>query len=106
MSASQKYDSTGNIRFGAGLAVSDQTEYISQDSTGDIKLPAGLGLSSQAAYLTANSTATLIMPRVATLPTTRVPGGIVFVYNSTAAAVAFHSTGTTWLYANITSILA
>ena len=89
MTATQKYDSTGNIRFGAGLALSDQTEYITQNSTGDVILPASLTLT-----------------RTSILPTVRVSGGIVFVYNSTAAAVAFHSTGTTWKYANITSVLA
>jgi hypothetical protein len=105
MTASIQYDSTGNVRFGAGIGVSDQTEYITQDSTGNIKAPAGLGLSNQVNYLTANSTAALIIPRAASLPAVRVPGGIVFVYNSTTAAIAFHTTGTTWKYANITSVL-
>lgn len=60
---------------------------------------------SNAKLLTANSTAILI-PTVSTKPATRQLGGIAFVSNSTGKMLAYHSTGTTWVYASKTSVLA
>jgi hypothetical protein len=56
--------------------------------------------------MTANSTANIIFPVLAAIPETRVVGGIAFVSNSTGQSLVFHSTGTTWVYASKTSVLA
>lgn len=54
-------------------------------------------------HIGANSTA-FVLDTVAALPSTRVVGGLVIVSNSTGKALAFHQTGTTWQYANVTSV--
>lgn len=89
-----------------GLALSGKSTYITQNSTAVI-LPAGLRLSGKTPAFTANSTATLIIPTVSALPSARIAGGLVFVRNSTGVGrLAFHNTGTTWKYADTTSVLA
>ena len=97
-------NSTG-VQLENGLALSGQSGYIAQSASGVI-LPTGLSLSAQTDYHTANSTASWIFPSTAVLPSTRVVGGLVFVSNSTGKALAYHSTGTTWLYMSGTSVLA
>ena len=80
---------------------------LTADTSGNLKLNVGLLLSGQTSgALTANSTASLIFPVESSIPTSRVVGGVCFVSNSTGKMLAYHSTGTTWLYANSTSILA
>lgn len=51
-----------------------------------------------------NAISELKFPVVTALPTTRVAGGFVIVNNSTGRTPAFHSTGTTWLFVNGTSV--
>lgn len=52
--------------------------------------------------ITANSTCFKLTTRTA-LPNTRQLGGVCFVSNSTIKALAFHSTGTTWVYVDGTT---
>lgn len=54
-------------------------------------------------HISANSTA-FVLETIAALPTTRVVGGLAIVSNSTGKALAFHQTGTTWQYADVTSV--
>ena len=103
--ASQITGTATGLKFNLGLALSDETDYITQNSTA-VVLPTGLALSGQSDYLTANSTAPLLFPTTAALPSTREVGGIAFVSNSTGKMFAYHSTGTTWLYLSGTSVLA
>ena len=107
-SAQMTADTSGNLKLNAGLLLSGETsDVITQDSTG-VLLSAGIALSGQASSraLTQNSTASMIFPVETSIPTSRVVGGVCFVSNSTGKMLAYHSTGTTWLYANSTSILA
>jgi hypothetical protein len=90
---------------------SKQTVYIggvklANPASTNLQLGGGLALSGQSTYLTANSTANIIFPVLAAIPATRVVGGIAFVSNSTGKSLVFHSTGTTWVYASKTSVLA
>ena len=78
---------------------------IANPSSTNLQFPGGIALSGQTNYLSANSTA-FILPTVSALPATRVVGGFAFISNSTGKALVFHSTGTTWLYASGTSVLA
>ena len=94
-----------NLQLGGGLALSGKTAYATQNSTAVI-MASGLALSGQSTYMTANSTANIIFPVLAAIPATRVVGGIAFVSNSTGKSLVFHSTGTTWVYASKTSVLA
>ncbi len=50
------------------------------------------------------TTDTLVLEQVTTLPSTRVLNGVRLLVNSTGAALVFHSSGTTWLYASATSV--
>jgi hypothetical protein len=44
---------------------------------------------------------------MAAVPSTRYgPGSLVYVTNSTGTMVALNTTGTTWKYLNVTSVLA
>ena len=65
-------------------------------------LTAGNSLTLGTKTLTTNSTG-LIFPTRTALPTTRQVGGVCFVANSTVKALAFHSTGTTWVYVDSTT---
>ena len=101
-------DTSGNLKLNAGLLLSGETsDTITQDATA-VKFSAGIALSGQASSraLTQNSTASIIHPVASAIPTTRVVGGVCFVSNSTGKMLAYHSTGTTWLYCNSTSVLA
>jgi virulence-associated protein VagC len=93
------------VKLPTGLSLSAKTSYMTQNSTA-VVLPTGLALSGKSVYFTANSTATVIVPTVSSLPAARVVGGLVFVSNSTGKSLAFHSTGTTWVYTSKTSVLA
>lgn len=93
------------LKLPTGLALSAQTGAITQNASG-LVLPTGLTLSGKAKYFTQDGTGSLIFPTVSALPTHRKVGGLVFVSNSTGKMLAFHSTGTTWLYASKTSVLA
>ena len=92
-----------------GLFAKKQVDIGSQSLTGNntgLKVEGGLAVSNGSKYLTGNSTATMIIPTVTALPTARQVGGLAFVSNSTGKMLAYHSTGTTWLYLNKTSVLA
>ena len=120
-------DSSGNWKFPVGISASGATSYITQNSTAvkvpvglalsgrtetitqsasAVVLPTGLSLSGKSPVFTANSTSTLVFPTVTAIPTTRSVGGMVFVSNSTGKMLAYHSTGTTWKYLAMTSVLA
>lgn len=96
---------TGNstaLVLDGGLTVSS-LRTITGNSTA-LVLDKGVKISNSQT-ITANSTA-ILLPTRSTLPTTRQVGGLVFVSNSTGKMLAYHSTGTTWVYASKTSVLA
>ena len=82
---------------------SSSSALLDANSTG-LVVAGKVQLNSQKT-LGANSTGFILETRT-TLPNTRVVGGLVFVSNSTGKMLAYHSTGTTWKYANKTSVLA
>ena len=97
-----------------GLAISgESTDIITQDSTA-VKMSAGLSLSGQgsANAITQNSTAVTfpdgsqVASLSAVLSGRKGPATIVFVGNSTGNMLAVNTTGTTWKYLNVTSVLA
>ena len=97
-----------------GLALSGEaTDIITQDSTA-VKLAAGIVLSGQgsANAITQNSTAVAFPDGIslnsisAVLSGRKGPGHVVFVGNSTGNMLAVNTTGTTWKYLNVTSVLA
>ena len=95
-----------DIPTGGGIklhAYSDSSNLLSGNSTGLVV--AGKVKLNNVQYIGGNSTCYLIS-RVAAVPSTRNVGGIVMVSNSTGTMLAFHQTGTTWQYLNITSVLA
>ena len=106
-------DTTGNLRLNAGLALSGETtDIITQNSTA-LLLAGGLALSGETTdVITQNSTAVampsgLTLKNLSAAPATRyAPGSAVFVTNSTGSMIALNTTGTTWTYCNVTSVLA
>ena len=107
-------NSTGNLKISKGLALSGEaTDYITQDSTA-VKFAAGIVLSGQgsANAITQNSTAVAFPDGIslnsisAVLSGRKGPGHVVFVGNSTGNMLAVNTTGTTWKYLNVTSVLA
>jgi len=107
---------TGNstaLLLSGGLALGgESTDIITQNSTA-LLLSAGLALSGEETdVITQNSTAVAFpsgvgLKAVTTVPTTRyAPGAVVFVGNSTGNLIALNTTGTTWTYLNVTSVLA
>ena len=106
-------DSTGNLLFSAGIAFSgESSDIITQNSTG-LLLSAGLALSGEETdIITQNSTAValpsgLTLKNLTAAPGTRyAQGTMVFVANSTGTMIAVNTTGTTWTYLNVTSVLA
>jgi len=97
---------TTSLLVAGSIRLNGQANSVITGTASGNLLTAGIGLSGQAKYFTANSTATAIIPTVAALPSARVVGGVAFVSNSTGKALAYHSTGTTWLYVSGTSVLA
>ena len=129
-------DSTGNLLFSAGIAFSgessdiitqnstalllsaglalsgEETDIITQNSTA-LFLASGLALSGEATdIITQNSTAValpsgLTLKNLTAAPGTRyAPGSVVFIANSTGNMIAVNTTGTSWTYLNVTSVLA
>jgi hypothetical protein len=47
-----------------------------------------------------------LVPMAAVPAVRHGPGSLVFVTNSTGSMVAINTTGTTWTYLNVTSVLA
>jgi hypothetical protein len=97
-----------------GIALSGKTSAyaITQNSTG-VMLKGGLALSGKATTLaiTQNSTAVIFpvgirLTKVALPSGRRGPGCVVMVSNSTGNLLALNTTGTTWKYLNVTSVLA
>ena len=98
-------NSTGT-KLSGGLALSGKSSMMTQNSTAH-KLPGSIALGAQTnKYLNQDSTGNLVIPTATTLPTYRKLGGMCLVRNSTGIMLAYHSTGTTWKYANKTSVLA
>ena len=98
----------------AGIALSgEETDIITQDSTA-VKFAAGVVLSGQgsANAITQNSTAVTFPDGIqltgisAVLSGRKGPGTMVMVGNSTGNMLAVNTTGTTWKYLNVTSVLA
>ena len=106
-------DSTGNLRFSKGLALSGETtDVITQNSTA-LLLAAGLALSGESTdIITQDSTAVIIPAAIritaasAVLSGRKSPGTLMMVGNSTGNMLAVNTTGTTWKYLNVTSVLA
>lgn len=106
-------DSTGNMFLSAGIALSGEaTDTITQNSTA-LLLSAGIALSGETTdVITQNSTAVAFPSGVTfdsttALPVTRsAPGTIEFVANSTGNMFVINTTGTTWTYIGVTSVLA
>jgi len=129
-------DTTGNLTLSAGLTLSGEaTDTITQNSTA-LLLSAGLALSGETTdIITQNSTALLLAGGLAisgeatdviTQNSTAVafpsgvtfqnlsaapagryaPGTVVYVTNGTGTMLAINTTGTTWTYLNVTSVLA
>ena len=94
------------VLFAAGIALSGETtDVITQNSTG-VKLAGGIWLGGETAaadLINQNSTG-VILPYASALPSTRERGTFVAIRNSTGSAIGFHTTGTTWKYANVTSV--
>lgn len=88
------------------LIVDNLTVNTATTITGDVGVTGAVtasgAITSGGFTLTGNSTCIKLETRSA-LPTTRQPGGICFVFNSTVRALAFHSTGTTWVYVDSTT---
>ena len=100
-------EAVNNLRIGASGGVyhgaySDATALIGANSTG-LTTPGKLRIGA-AQYVGANSTGVLQLTTVAAIPSTRIVGGICIVSNSTSKAIAFHQTGTTWVWASATSV--
>ena len=106
-------DSTGNLRYSKGLALSGETtDVITQNSTA-LLLAGGLALSGEATdVITQDSTAVIFAGAVritaasAVLSGRKAPGTLMMVGNSTGNMLAVNTTGTTWKYLNVTSVLA
>jgi hypothetical protein len=100
--AQSTYDSTGNVKFNAGLALSGGSDVITQDSTGNVAITDGIKISGQTSAVTQSANG-LIIPVVTSAPTGRVHNGTIAVLqNSTGQAVMLNTTGTTWKYLNVT----
>jgi len=106
-------DSTA-VLLAAGIALSGQasSNAITQNSTG-LLVPDGLALSGEATdFVTQNSTAVafpsgVTFQNLSAAPATRyAPGTVVSVTNGTGTMLAINTTGTTWTYLNVTSVLA
>lgn len=97
---------TTSLLVAGSIRLNGQANSVMTGTSSGVQLTAGLALSGKTRYFTANSTAELIVPTVSALPATRVLGGVAFVSNSTGKSLAFHSTGTTWVYTSKTSVLA
>ena len=118
-------NSTG-IVLGAGIKISNRANAtITGNSTG-IVLVAGIKISNQAnatitgdasgivvagaikisnkKSISANATG-LILPTSAAIPTARSSCKFAILTNSTGNAVLINTTGTTWKYLNVTSVL-
>lgn len=96
--------SATGLKVAGGIALSGQTSYATQNSTG-VKLPTGLALSAQTSYITQNSTG-FAFPAKTGLPSARSAAKWAFLTNSTGTnAVMVNTTGTTWKYLNVTTVL-
>lgn len=87
------------------LAIQLGSFLLDTDSTG-VVFSGGVKISDAAGGQLKASATALLLPTFSTLPSTRQLGGIAFISNSTGKALAYHSTGTTWVYATKTSVLA
>lgn len=97
------YNSTALVLSG-GVKVSNKANAtLTGNSTGLIV--AGQVRVSNAAYVGANSTGFIFTAKAAK-PTTRSSSKWTFITNSTGVnGIAINTTGTTWKFANVTSVL-
>lgn len=106
-------DSTGNLRVSKGILLSGETaDAITQNSTG-LLLSAGIALSGETTDIITQDSTALIVPSAlrltaasAALSGRKGPGTLMMVGNSTGNMLALNTTGTTWKYLNVTSVLA
>lgn len=88
--ANQLTSNASGLKLNLGLALSGEgTDFITQDSTAVI-LPSNLRLKKLTAVPSGRQS----------------PGTICMVGNSTGNMIACNTTGTTWKYLNVTSVLA
>lgn len=100
------FQKSGFIVGADGMIFSDysaSSALLDANSTGLVV--AGKVRLNNAKYMGANSTG-FVLETASALPSTRVVGGMVFIDNSTSKVLAYHSTGTTWLYVSGTSVQA
>jgi len=91
------------LKVPVGLSLSGRTEVITQDASG-VNLPGAISLSGQSGLITQSSTG-VVLPTVTTIPSARAGNGTLSVISdSTGQCVVINQTGTTWVYLNITSV--
>lgn len=78
---------------------------LTTNSSG-VVFSSGVKISNAAGGQLRASATALLLPTRTALPTTREIGGVCFVSSAGKSMLAYHSTGTTWVYANKTSVLA
>lgn len=117
--------SASGLKVAAGVALSGQTTYITQSASATI-FPTGITLSAASGIITQNSTSGVIFPvricpttggktiasnstgfvlgAVTSAPATRSAAKVAQLLSSSKSYLMINSTGTTWLYLNVTSV--
>ena len=111
--AQQLTDGTTYLSLNNGVRISGLAGGLLTATATELVLPGGVKVSNAAGgLLTANATQTVFpvgiqLTAAAAAPETRYgPGAAVFVSNSTGKMFALNTTGTTWTYIQVTSVLA
>jgi hypothetical protein len=111
--AQQLTDGVTYLNLNNGIRISGLAGGLLTADASQVILPGGVKISNAAGgALTANANATVFplaiqLTATSADPSARVgPGAVKFESNSTGAMLALNTTGTTWKYLNVTSVLA